>query len=190
MPRKTVLVIEDEPPIRRGLVDALEHAGYAAIAAADGDEGLDRARKVDCDLVLLDLTLPRRDGMEILREVRRERPTLPFIILTARGSESARIDGLRFGADDYVVKPFSIGELLARVEAVLRRSPERPLDLAHFNFAGGSVDFARRQVLFNDGLREDLSERELELTSRASAQSSTTIPPRRQSFLPFAARVT
>ena len=84
--------------------------------------------------------LPKRDGFEILREVRRLRPTLPVIVLTARGDEADRVRGLRDGADDYVVKPFSVKELLARVEAVLRRSAERPADVSVIHFSGGTID--------------------------------------------------
>jgi DNA-binding response OmpR family regulator len=163
MARRRILVIEDDPPIRRGLIDALEHAGYATASAANGDEGLSSALKIDCDLVLLDLTLPGRDGLEILKLARRDRPRLPFIILTARGGEKQRVEGLKFGADDYVVKPFSIDELMARVEAVLRRSAERPSDLAGFAIPGGEVDLARRQARFDDGEHCELSDREIEL---------------------------
>src|SRR5207253_2389058 len=117
----------------------------------------------DCCLVLLDLVLPGLDGLEILREIRKIRPSLPVIILTARGDESDRVQGLKLGADDYVVKPFSVKELIARVEAVLRRSPERPSDVAEVEFRGGRADLARREVRFGDGSRKELSEREAEL---------------------------
>ncbi|UCD29713.1 MAG: response regulator transcription factor, partial [Planctomycetota bacterium] len=97
------------------------------------------------------------------REVRATRPTLPVIILTARGDEMDRVRGLRLGADDYVVKPFSAKELLARVEAVLRRSPERPTDVTQIKIPGGYADLARCEVCFEDGQRIDLSEKEMEL---------------------------
>ena len=106
---------------------------------------------------------PGREGMEILREVRQVRPTLPIIILTAKGDEADRVRGLRDGADDYVVKPFSVKELLARIEAVLRRSSERPLDVSCLQIPGGRIDLARREVQFDDGGREEISEREVEL---------------------------
>src|SRR5947208_2442764 len=117
-----LVVIEDEPAIRRGIVDALRASGYEVAEAADGQRGLDEAIRPGIDLVLLDLMLPRRGGLDVLMELRKGRPELPVIILTARGSEDDRVRGLRMGADDYVVKPFSARELLARVEAVLRRS--------------------------------------------------------------------
>lgn len=160
---RTVLTIEDDAPIRRGIVDALEFAGYRVLEAAHGDEGVEMAVQRQYDLLLLDLVLPGTDGLTILREVRKVRPTLPVIILTARGEENDRVEGLRLGADDYVVKPFSVKELLARVEAVLRRSPERPTDVVHVEIAEGTADLARREVRFQDGQRADLSEREVEL---------------------------
>ncbi|KPK71740.1 MAG: response regulator [Acidithiobacillales bacterium SM23_46] len=163
MAKRQILVVEDDAAIRQGIVDALAFAGYVTFEAQDGDAGLEMARKVDCDLVLLDLILPRRDGLEILREVRATRPTLPVIILTARGGEADRVTGLRMGADDYVVKPFSAKELLARVEAVLRRSPERPSDVDTISIPGGVADLARCEVRFEDGDHCGLSEREREL---------------------------
>src|SRR5438046_6544444 len=120
-----IVVVEDEPAIRRGVTDALRVSGYEVSEAADGDAGLEVALRDGVGLVLLDLLLPRRDGLEVLAELRKVRPALPVIILTARGSEDDRVRGLRMGADDYVAKPFSARELLARVEAVLRRARPR-----------------------------------------------------------------
>jgi DNA-binding response OmpR family regulator len=162
MPRR-ILVIEDDSAIRRGIVDALRFKGYDPIEAANGKDGMTLAEGADCDLVLLDLVLPGPGGLEILRAVRATRPTLPVIILTAKGEENDRVQGLSGGADDYVVKPFSVKELLARVEAVLRRSPERPTDVATVNFPGGVADLKRSEVRFDDGGRCELSEREAEL---------------------------
>jgi len=161
--RQQILVIEDDPSIRQGILDALAFEGYDTHSAADGNAGLDMAITVDCDLVLLDLVLPGRDGLEILEEVRHARPGLPVIVLTARGDEADRVAGLRLGADDYVVKPFSVKELLARIVAVLRRSAERPTDVPTMDFEGGTADLARREVRFDDGERVELSEREAEL---------------------------
>jgi DNA-binding response OmpR family regulator len=163
MPQQTILTIEDDAAIRRGIVDALGYAGYQVLESGDGNDGLEMAVRHDYDLLLLDLVLPGTDGLSILREVRRTRPTHPVIILSARGEEDDRVEGLKLGADDYVVKPFSVKELLARVEAVLRRSPERPTDLEEVRFPGGLADFARYEVQFEDGERVDLSEREIEL---------------------------
>ena len=163
MNRQKVLVIEDDAAIRRGIVDAVKFAGYEALEAASGGEGLRVALGAEYDLLLLDLVLPERDGLEILKEVRQVRPTLPIIILTARGEEGDRVQGLQLGADDYVVKPFSVKELLARMGAVLRRSPERPGDVRTIRLPAGVADLSRREVRFDDGGRSDLSERELDL---------------------------
>jgi len=165
MPQPAILIIEDDAAIRRGIVDAVQFAGYEPLQAADGDAGLKMALGRDYDLLLLDLVLPGTGGLEILRYLRQSRPTQPVIILSALGEESNRVAGLKLGADDYVVKPFSVKELLARVEAVLRRSPERPRDIARFDFPGGCADFARQEVLFHDGGREEMSEKEVELLS-------------------------
>lgn len=159
----SILTIEDDEAIRRGIVDALEYAGYQVLEAACGDQGMEMAVRQSYDLLLLDLMLPGKTGFEILAEVRKTRPTQPVIILTARGDESDRVEGLKTGADDYVVKPFSVKELLARVEAVLRRSPDRPLDVEELLFAGGRINFQRHEVQYEDGERVELSEREMEL---------------------------
>jgi two-component system alkaline phosphatase synthesis response regulator PhoP len=163
MDQRQILVIEDDPAIRRGLVDALSFAGYTLTEAGDGPSGLHAALQSRCDLILLDLVLPGGDGLVILREVRTARPRLPVIVLTARGSEDDRVQGLGRGADDYLVKPFSIKELMARIEAVLRRAPPAPPEVARIAFKGGQADLERREVRFNDGQRSDLSEREAEL---------------------------
>lgn len=172
---RQILTIEDDPAIRRGIVDALRYAGYATIEAADGLRGMEEATGRQYDLLLLDLVLPGRDGLEILREVRRLRPTMPVIILTARGEEADRVRGLHDGADDYIVKPFSVKELLARVEAVLRRSPERPLDVDEIPLPGGLIDLARREVRFDDGRRAELSEREVELLRYLAGNSGRAV---------------
>ncbi len=163
MSKTVILTVEDDAAIRRGIVDALRFVGYDVIEAADGDKGLDMALTREYDLLLLDLVLPGCGGMEILSQLRATRPTLPVIVLTARGEEMDRVEGLRRGADDYVVKPFSVKELLARVEAVLRRSPERPTDVSQVPFPGGVADLARSEVRFDDGRRSELSQRESEL---------------------------
>jgi len=163
MTQRTILTVEDDPAIRRGIVDALTFAGYEVLEAGDGDSGLQQAVKRSYDLLLLDLVLPGMSGLEILEQVRVTRPTLPVIVLTARGEEQDRVEGLRKGADDYVVKPFSVKELLARVEAVLRRSPERPTDLDTVEIPKGVADFSRCEVRYENGERSDLSEKEVEL---------------------------
>jgi two-component system alkaline phosphatase synthesis response regulator PhoP len=175
MSRKRVLVIEDDSAIRRGVLDALAFAGYATLEASEGIAGRCAALEAGYDLLLLDLVLPGRDGLEILREVRAARPNLPVIVLTARGSEDDRVRGLRLGSDDYVIKPFSVRELLARIEAVLRRSPERPTGVRRLEFAGGTADLERREVRFDDGRRAVLSEREHQLLHYLACHSGRAI---------------
>lgn len=164
MPRR-ILIIEDDAPIRQGLYDAMRFHGFEPLQASNGTDGLQQALTAEIDLVLLDLILPGKLGLDILQELRQSRPTLPVIILTAKGEENDRIRGLKLGADDYVVKPFSIKELLARIEAVLRRSPERPTDLTRLSIPKGTIDLARFEVKFSDGVRLELSEKEAELLS-------------------------
>lgn len=175
MPHATVVVAEDDAPIRRGVRDALAFAGYRVLEAADGQAGLDLALGADADLVLLDILMPRLDGLQVLRELRRARPALPVIFLTARGEEEDRVRGLRLGADDYVVKPFSAEELLARVEAVLRRSAERPRARAALCIAGRTIDFERREASFPDGRRAALSARESELLAYLAANPARAV---------------
>jgi len=163
MTKKRILVVEDDASIRQGIVDAAEYAGYDVLEAATGDDGMRMAVRVGYDLLLLDLVLPGPGGLQILAEVRTSRPSVPVIILTARGEESDRVKGLKLGADDYVVKPFSVKELLARIEAVMRRSPERGSDVKRIAFEGGTADFSRHEVRFDDGDIHELSEREMEL---------------------------
>ncbi len=161
--KPVILVVEDDAAVRQGVVDALTFSGYEVISAADGREGMERALRASYQLLLLDLVLPHFSGFEVLEALRKERPGQPVIILSARGEEADRVKGLTMGADDYVVKPFSVRELLARVDAVLRRSSEREVGESLFEFAGGQVDFSRREVCLEDGSRKDLSERESDL---------------------------
>lgn len=163
MTSRTILVVEDDPAIRRGLVDTLGFAGYQVVETGDGDEAARLMVACELDLVLLDVVLPGKDGFELLPELRECRPGLPVIMVTARGSEEDRVRGLRTGADDYVVKPFSSSELLARVEAVLRRSAERPSSAGTLRANGHEVHLARRQVVSPVGESHLLSEREAEI---------------------------
>lgn len=171
----TVLVVEDDAPIRRGVVDSLRFAGYETLEAADGAQGLEIALRSVPDLVLLDVLMPAVDGFTVLEELRRTHPRLPVIMLTARGSEEDRVRGLRRGADDYVVKPFSTTELLARVEAVLRRSAERPEGVAAITVAGRAIDFERREVRLADGGLVQLTERESGLLQYLAANPGRAI---------------
>src|SRR5437667_3441421 len=161
MPKARIVVVEDEPAIRRGVSDALRLSGYEVTEAGDGLVGLREAAAAGVDLVLLDLLLPRRDGLEVLSELRRTCPARPVIILTARGTEDDRVRGLKMGADDYVVKPFSAKELLARIEAVLRRSADRPSDVRAAKLGRGKIDFSRREIRWSAQERAELSATEI-----------------------------
>jgi DNA-binding response OmpR family regulator len=159
--RPTVLVVEDDSAIRRGLVDALRYAGYQVLDCDNGRKGLELATECPVDLVLLDIMLPGLDGFGVLQELRRSRPTLPVIMVTARGAEGDRVRGLADGADDYVVKPFSAKELLARVDAVLRRSPQRSPGVGVLRAGERTICLERRQVTWPDGTARTLTEREV-----------------------------
>ncbi len=159
----TILVIEDDPAVRQGIVDVLEYAGYRTLEAADGHSGMELALKAQFRLLLLDLVMPGPSGFEILAALKRKRPGQAVIILSARGEEGDRVRGLVNGADDYVVKPFSMKELLARVDAVLRRTCERSAPADSRSIPGGEVDFKERTLIYQDGRRVELSERENDL---------------------------
>ena len=120
-----ILIVDDEPPIVKMVAHNLKQANYQVITAYDGQEGLAKARQEAPDLIILDLMLPRLDGLELCRILRREQQ-MPIIMLTARDTEVDRVVGLELGADDYVVKPFSVRELVARVKSVLRRTAPAP----------------------------------------------------------------
>ncbi|NWK54024.1 response regulator transcription factor [Verrucomicrobiaceae bacterium N1E253] len=158
-----ILVVEDDDAVRQGIVDALTFAGYEVLSAADGREGMQLALRASYQLMLLDLVMPHHSGFEVLEALRKDRPGQPVIILSARGEESDRVRGLTMGADDYVVKPFSVRELLARVDAVLRRSSERIVGDQCYVFSGGEADFSRRELRMQDGSRLKISERESDL---------------------------
>jgi two-component system, OmpR family, response regulator ResD len=159
--RGSVLVVDDEPVITDVVARYLERAGYAALVAADGLEALRIAADAPPDLVVLDLLLPGLGGLEVMRELRERRPTR-VILLTAKGEATDRIAGLRQGADDYVVKPFSPAELVARVDAVLRRHDPEPEPEQPIAFEGLEVDPAGRRVLVR-GEEAQLTVREFDL---------------------------
>lgn len=176
MPAKpTILVIEDDSAIRRGVTDALGFSGYEVLWAAEAVTGMKKALEASYQLLLLDLVLPNGSGFEILEALRKQRPGQPVIVLSAKGEENDRVRGLRLGADDYVVKPFSVRELLARVEAVLRRAPEREAVNGRWSFNGGEVDFGSRVVRRADGAQEELSEREADLLRYLAANGGRAV---------------
>ncbi len=158
-----ILVVDDEPPIVDLLTYNLRRANYEVVTAGDGEEALVKARKEAPDLIILDLMLPRVDGLEVCRALRRERD-VPIIMLTARDSEVDRVVGLELGADDYVVKPFSVRELMARVKNVLRRAEPRQVEEASGLVRAGdlAVDAARHEAHWQ-GREMDLTALEFEL---------------------------
>ncbi len=164
MNKRCILVAEDDAPIRRALTDALEAAGYDVLPAADGKQALEFLLTKEIDLALLDVNMPRISGFKLLKVMAGECPDVPGIILTAHGEEQDRVKGLTLGADDYVVKPFSIAELLARIAAVLRRSPARRSNTAaELRFPGGQLVAATRSIRHDTGEEIGLSDKEYEL---------------------------
>ncbi len=141
-----ILVVEDEPSLRDGIVDLLAGDGHAVTAVGDGVAGVETGLKDPFELVVLDLMLPRLDGMEVCRRLRAARPGMPILMLTARGSEDDKVRGLVEGADDYVTKPFSARELLARVRALGRRAPVGE-SLDEVQADGAVIDLARMTVV-------------------------------------------
>jgi len=157
---ETVLIVEDDPAMLRGLKDNFEFKGYNVLTAADGEDGLNTALDGKPDLILLDIMLPKINGYEICRLIRREGIETPIIMLTAKGQESDIVLGLNLGADDYVTKPFSIKELLARAEAFLRRSRETQKQV--YEFGRCRLDISARKLTCN-GTQVKLSPKEFNL---------------------------
>jgi len=157
---ETILIIEDDPTLLRGLKDNFEFKGYSVLTAADGEDGLNSALNNKPDLIILDIMLPKINGYEICRLLRKETLEMPIIMLTAKGEESDIVLGLNLGADDYVTKPFSITELLARAAAFLRRTKQAQQD--SFKFGDFLLDIPARK-LTRDGVEIKLSPKEFRL---------------------------
>jgi DNA-binding response OmpR family regulator len=157
-----ILIVEDEPNMVAGLRDNFEFEGYSVITAPDGIAGLQRALDESPDLVLLDVMMPRMSGLDVCRQLKAKRPSVPVIMLTARGQEVDKVVGLELGADDYVTKPFSIRELLARVKAVLRRAHTVPKDQENYSFGDVEVNLKSCQVS-RRGKALDFSSKEFDL---------------------------
>ncbi|CAN5764652.1 response regulator transcription factor [soil metagenome] len=164
--RRRLLLVEDDPTLRQALIFNLSREGYEVTAAADGEAALEAARNERLDLVLLDVMLPGMSGVEVLRVLRREGVTTPVIILSAKGDEIDRVVGLKIGADDYVSKPFSRPELLARIEAVLRRQRREGTEdgeqRERLEFGKVAIDVTRREVTV-DGQSVHLTTKEFDL---------------------------
>jgi two-component system alkaline phosphatase synthesis response regulator PhoP len=157
-----ILIVEDEPDMVLGLKDNFEFEGYEVLTASDGQAGLERARSAKPDLLILDIMLPKLSGLEVCKALRGEGFESPIVMLTARGQEIDKVVGLELGADDYVTKPFSIRELLARVRAILRRSDGTKKRLSRYRFSDLELDFEAYRAK-KGGLPLDLSPREFEL---------------------------
>jgi two-component system alkaline phosphatase synthesis response regulator PhoP len=157
-----LLIVEDEPNMVSGLRDNFEFEGYEVLTATDGIAGLERALSETPDLVILDVMMPRMSGLEVCKQLKAKRPATPIIMLTARGQEVDKVVGLELGADDYVTKPFSIRELLARVKAVLRRS--QPIAKGQEKHAFGDIEVDLRACqVSRKGKQLDFSSKEFDL---------------------------
>ena len=157
-----ILIVEDEPNMVAGLRDNFEFEGHQVITAGDGVAGLERAIAESPDLVILNVMMPRMSGLDVCKQLKAKRPSIPIIMLTARGQEVDKVVGLELGADDYVTKPFSIRELLARVKAVLRRAKTAPKTEEKYSFGEVEVNLRSCQVS-RKGRALDFSSKEFEL---------------------------
>ncbi len=162
-PKASILVIEDDPAILQGLQDVLVFNGYSTDGEADGSQGLTAALTRDYDLILLDVMLPNLDGFSICRQVRTRKPGQAIVMITAKGSEDDIVTGFKAGADDYVAKPFSLRELMVRVEAVLRRAG-KPLDDERIEHHGIVFDGQNLQAVRDDRIQE-LTRREMDIVA-------------------------
>jgi DNA-binding response OmpR family regulator len=176
--RPAVLVVEDEAAIRRGLCDVLAFHGYAPEGVERGDDGLRAALANRHALVVLDVMLPGMNGFEVCRELRAQLPRIPILILTARGAESDVLDGFRAGADDYVTKPFSVAELMARVDALMRRAGSGASAPQPFSLGGWQVDAAELRAR-RDGRDVELTRREVELLALFAREPGRILSRRR-----------
>jgi len=159
---KRILLVEDEPGLVMTLTDRLIREGYEVESAGDGEVGLERAVAGTADLIILDVMLPKRQGFEVCQEVRQRGITTPILMLTARDQVTDKVVGFKLGADDYLTKPFEMPELLARLEALLRRLAVAPMDAEGFTFGAVRVDFKRGEVV-REGAAVELSSRQYKL---------------------------
>jgi two-component system alkaline phosphatase synthesis response regulator PhoP len=173
--RKTrILIVEDEPAMVQGLRDNFEYEGYEVISAADGADGLNRAIADQPDLVVLDVMMPKMSGLDVCKQLKARKPSLPIIMLTARGQEIDKVVGLELGADDYVTKPFSIRELMARVKAVLRRASPQAATAEVYRFSDVEVNVRSNEVL-RGGQPVELSSKEFALLAYFVAHPAETL---------------
>lgn len=171
----TILVVEDDPAIRRGLCDALRFEGYTPRECSEGRSAAERALDPAVRLVLLDVMLPGKDGFAVLAQIRQSRPTLPVVLVTARGTEEDRVRGLKLGGDDYVVKPFSAREVLARVAAVLRRSNERADPVHMVRLGTMALDLSRLDITASDSPPQPLTPNEAGIVRTLALHRDRTV---------------
>ena len=169
-----ILVIEDDPAILRGLADNLACESHDVLTAGDGERGYSLARSAKPELIVLDLMLPRMSGYELCRKLRAEHVATPIVMLTARGDEADRVVGLDLGADDYITKPFSVRELLARIRAVLRRAQAQSVLPSELRFGNVTVDF-RRYEARKEGRPVELTRKEFGLLRLLAARSGEAV---------------
>lgn len=169
-----ILIVEDEPAMVAGLRDNFEYEGYEVISASDGAAGLDRALADHPDLVVLDVMMPRMSGLDVCKQLKAKRPSMPIIMLTARGQEIDKVVGLELGADDYVTKPFSVRELMARVKAVLRRVSPPVKEPEVYRFSDVEVNIRSNEVR-RAGRPVELSSKEFALLSYFISHPAETL---------------
>ncbi|HVB33863.1 MAG TPA: response regulator transcription factor [Patescibacteria group bacterium] len=173
--RGSILFVEDEEALRLTVGDRLRSVGYAVDCAVDGVEALEKATLLPFDLILLDVMLPRKNGFVVCRDIRRAGLIVPILMLTARSQTADKVKGLRTGADDYLVKPFDMAELIARLEALLRRAPNKTTSQAGvFKFGSCCVDLMGTQTT-RDGKPMALSAREFQLLRYFIGQPGATL---------------
>ncbi len=143
---KRILIIEDDPAVLKGLEDALKEDHYTVVSASTGAKGYTMAKRENIDLIVLDLKLPDKSGEDICRDLRKDGITIPILMLTSKKQETDKVVGLELGADDYVTKPFSLRELLARIKALLRRKGELKTELEEYAFGDIEIDFKKQEA--------------------------------------------
>ena len=159
---KKILIVEDDPAILKGLVESLTEEHYAVITAEDGEVGLRKGKNENLDLIILDIMLPSKNGIEICKDLRNSGVGIPILMLTSKKDEIDKVLGLEIGADDYVTKPFSIRELNARIKALFRRNVEIKKELENYSFGNIEIDFVKHEVL-KSGKIVEISSTELNI---------------------------
>ena len=146
---KRILIVEDDPAILLGLKESLTEEHFEVLTASDGEEGYQKGKKENIDLIILDLMLPSKNGIEICKDLRLNGVSIPILMLTSKKEEMDKVIGLEIGADDYVTKPFSIRELIARIKALLRRKTELKKELEEYSFDNVTLDFKKHEARKN-----------------------------------------